>query len=331
MERASRSPLLAPSVPLLLAALLLAACGGGGTSDGLPAGSTKAELTGEVLSIDGLTSALDGVVLSLRETGDVAVTATDGWFSFGEVPTGTLTVDLVLSPTYALKTGADASTTAGADDAGGPGSDDNAAHEGEMQMSRVREQERIHVRLRIQDGAIGEMECVRAENTERETERQMLRTAANGDPDMEGEIEVAEDAEGLRFCVRVQQAEPGRDLEAEVAAPNGATEGLGPRTVDADGTCRWEIRTAAGGTLPFGAAGLEALEGYRVRVRAAVGGDVLLEGDVPALPGPVDEARRKQLRLEERTQERVVDSDGLHDRDQDRDQDRTQDDLGGDA
>jgi len=307
---------------LLLPALLLAACGGGGSLDATPT-SSKATLTGEILSIDGDTSALDGVVLALVETGQLVESSSDGWFSFGDVPTGTLTLELVSAASYSAKAG-DASTLAEDDDATDEDDDldeeddvddDNDLDEDGMCMERVRSQERLHVRIRIQDGQLGEMQCTRSENTERETERHMERTEANGDPDMEGELEMEQRQDRERFRVEVEHAEPGTDLECVVIAPDGTEESLGLRTVQGDGECEWNIDTSNGGRLPFGAGSVEDLEGYRVQVRRRATNQAMLEGDVPDLPP------RDQTRTEEQNQERAEDSDGEHDRDQDRDRD----------
>ena len=312
---------------LMAVPLLLLACGGGGT--GAPAdtlSSAKATLTGEVLSIDGDTSAVEGVVLALRETGQVAASDADGWFAFGEVPAGTLTIDLVSAASFSAKAG-DASGAAGGGSQGeggnaeGGNAEDNDMGDHVMSMERVRAQERVHVRLRIQDGELGEMQCVREENTERETERHMVRTQANADPDMQGEMEMEQDRERERFCVRVEHAEAGLDLEAVVMASDGTEESLGPRTVQPDGECEWRVDTAQGGRLPFGATSVEDLEGHRVQVRLRATGEAVLEGQAPGLPPFGASGDHAQMRQEEQAQERVEDSDGAHDRDQDRDRD----------
>ena len=321
---------------LMALPLLLLACGGGGS--GTPAdslSSAKATLTGEVLSIDGDTSAVEGVVLALRETGQVAASDADGWFAFGEVPAGTLTIDLVSAASFSAKAG-DASSAA-QDDAGGGSqgedgnadggnpegghADDNDMGDHVMSMERVRAQERVHVRLRIQDGELGEMQCVREENTERETERHMTRTQANADPDMQGEMEMEQTRERERVRVQVEHADAGLDLEAVVMASDGSEESLGPRTVQSDGQCEWRVDTSEGGRLPFGAASVEDLEGLRVQVRLRATGEAVLEGQAPGLPPFGAAGDHAQMREEEQAQERAEDSDGAHDRDQDRDRD----------
>lgn len=307
---------------LMALALLLVACGGG---TGMPTDSltsAKATLTGEVLSIDGDESAVDGVVLSLRETGQIAESDADGFFTFGAVPTGSLTLDLVTAASYSTKSGDSGSGSSGSGDDAANGGEDNDMGDQSMNMERVRAQERIHVRLRIQDGELGEMQCVREENTERETERHMVRTQDNADPDMEGEMEMTQTQERERFCVEVENADAGLDLEAVVMAADGSEESLGTRTVQQNGECEWRIDTSQGGRLPFGAASVEDLEGYRVQVREMATGTPVLHGEAPGLPPVGDHA---QTRTEEQTRESADDSDGDHDRARDQDQDRTQD------
>lgn len=317
---------------LMALALLLAACGGGSTGTPIdPLTSAKATLTGEVLSIDGDASALDGVVLALRETGQIVESGADGWFSFGDVPAGTLTLDLVSASSLSAKAGDTQAShgnggndDAGNDDAGNDDAGNDNDLDGDcMNMQRVRAQERIHVRLRLQDGELCEMQCVREESAERETERHMRRTQTNADPDMRGEVEREQRQDRERLCIEVECAEYGRDLEAVVIAAGGSEESLGLRTVQADGECEWRIDTSQGGRLPFGASSCGELEGYRVQVRARNTGDPLLEGEIPGLPPFRGQGAAKldQTRTEEQSQERVVDSDGDHDRDQDQDRD----------
>jgi len=301
---------------------LIAACGGGGGGafDTAPL-LEKATLTGEVLSIDGDIARLDGVVLALRETGQVVESDADGWFSFGEVPVGTLTLDLVHAASYSAKAGEAEPTANGPVQEGQD--DDNDMQGNGLCMEQVREQERLHVRVRIQDGELGEMQCVRAENTERETERHMEQAQTHADPDMEGEMEMEQEQERERLRICVEQAEPGTDLEALVIAPDGTEESLGPRTVQANGECEWSVDTGQGGRLPHGAGSVEDLEGYRAEVRLRTTNQVMLQGDLPGLPpyqGDED-AAREQERTEAQEQEQVQDPSGETDQDQDRDRD----------
>lgn len=316
MRRNTQATLL-----FLLSGLLLGGCGGGAAAPGGNDPLEKATLTGEILSIDGQSTSLDGVLVSLVETGAVAVTDADGYFAFPSVPTGTLTVDLVSPLALGMKAGAggmggqgDSGASGGTGGSGGPHGDangdglcdedghmyhngecfdDDAIDDGEdagddsVSVHRVREQERVHLRIRLQDGAIQEMQCTRAENQERETERHMECVADGGaECPLEGTMEMervhTRERERERFRVCVDGAEPGRELELWVFSGEGVGECLGTQTANANGECQWEAETGSGPGLPHGADRIEDMEGYRVRV-CAMNGEPMLEGDAPPL------------------------------------------------
>lgn len=276
------------SLPVLMTLLLCSACGGGSASDGAldPGSSPSAYLTGEVLSIDGQTTSLAGVVLYMPEKEQTVTTAADGSFSFGAVPLGTLSLDLVVAPSSAMK----------ADDAGsngqggsGPYSDDEIddgedADDDGVHVHRVRAQERIHVRLRIQDGECEEMDCAREQNQECETERRMERTGECDDADLTAKVEVEQrqDRECLR--VRVERSDEGRQLELRIQARTGEHENQGTCVADADGTCQWSTDTSTGGRLPFAAGGVCDLAGCKAEILDYDTGAVLLTTDVPEVP-----------------------------------------------
>src|SRR5262245_9058722 len=73
------------SVPVLALALAVSGCGGGSGGGGDAVGS---QVLGHVVSRDGSSAELDGVVVSCEETGEVAVTDADGRFEM-DVPSGT--------------------------------------------------------------------------------------------------------------------------------------------------------------------------------------------------------------------------------------------------
>jgi len=309
--RAARSILT-----LLVATLLIAACGGGASTpfDAVPTASkATAFLTGEIVSVDGSTGSLDGVLLGLRETGDGVVTDLDGSFSFGEVPTGTLTIDIISIPATSAKSGEDS----GHDDSGHHGDDDPPHHDedddglcdeeghqhqngecfdddevedgedaddDDLSVHRVRAREQIHIRLRLENGAIGTMECVREQNREREVEMVMARTEANDDPDMKGKLELESREDRERLKVRVERSDTGRQLELWATAPNGNQEALGTCTADGEGEARWTFDTSNGARLPFGLGSVEDLEGHRFEVRDGGTGAVMLRVNAPALP-----------------------------------------------
>ncbi len=321
--------LLAPAL------LLLAACGSGGGTP--PTLATAASLTGEVVEIDGQGALVAGVVLKLAETGEIAVTDTAGAFAFPAVPTGSLTLELVSCPTFATvysMTGEDASN--GEEGHQGPPWDEEEVEDGEdadeddVNVHRVREQERVHLRLHIQDGAICEMECVRDQNRECEVEITLSPTEDTDDDEMAGKLEIESRDDRDRFKVYVWNATPDRDLEVFVVADDGDEESLGVVTVDADGEASWVLDGSEGDDLPFGVLAVADLEGYEVEVRDADTGLVLLTETIPAMPpyfgehGQGSEGQnqsRAQDRAEDPEQQRAGDLD--HDRDRDQEGDRT--------
>lgn len=298
-----------------LGALLLTGCGSGSTPyDGLPSYEKgTAVVTGEVVLADASETPLDGVILALRETGATVVTDADGSFTFAAAPSGTLTIDLIAAPTaFTVLKSDDAGTAAGESgghqgdpgphgDADGDGVCDEAGHQyhngdcfdeeeiedgedagdDEVFMHRVRAQERIHVRLRLEDGAIGSMECTRDQDRERETEVRMECLDASA---VEGKLEFEQRQTRQRLRACVEHAGDGASCELWAIAPDGAEERVCTATANAYGEARWGLDTGAGARLPFGAGGLGELEGYRFQVRDAGTGAVRLRAQGPALP-----------------------------------------------
>lgn len=330
------------ALPLLaLAALLLAACGGGSSGEQL------ASLSGEVVEIDGQSAQVAGVVLMLAETGETAVTDADGAFAFPEAPTGTLILELVSSPMVAGAANTDAPQ--------GPQGDDGHRHEGDdghhgqawdqegvddgedagdgdVVVHRVRDQERVHVRLRIRDGAICEMECHREQNRECELEVVMTATEDCDDDDLAGKLELETRDDRERFKVRVWNATFADDLEVVVIDLADDEDSLGEATVDADGEASWTLDVSLGDALPFDVPSVSDLEGYVVEMRDADTGTTLLVAEVPPMPAfewqwqhqngqKPEEPPREQSRNEDPALDRSGDLD--HDRDQDQEGDRT--------
>ncbi len=301
------------SCRLLLSLALAAtpACGGG-ADGGLPAGPTApvatAILDGQVLEVDGQTTALAGIAVVLAETATTAVTGADGAFSLGAVPTGSLTLDVSMptagAPSVVASGSAEGDGGRGAagnpDPGGGPsGAGPDEIEDGEdlngngtLEIHRARDRERIRVQLRIQDGAVLSMTCSRDGDRdgdgecdgERDVEVRMTLAESSDDDDIAGELDL--DARAGRECFRVQVegATPDRLLAVVAIDPAGLEDPQGTATVGADGAASWEFDAFQGDRLPFGATTVAELEGYRAEVRDASTALLLLFAEVPELP-----------------------------------------------
>ncbi len=259
------------------AALLFAACGGGSSGAGEVASVVQApELEGVVLDVDGETALVAGIALTMDETGEEVVSDEAGLFAFRHVPEGDLTLSLVHAKPRLLSARAFTSDRA---------NEQADRREDAVRIWRVQRGERIRVEVRVEEGRIVEARIVRENDGRRELEIEMRRTDENPDPDMEGEIELAVDAEGCQeFEVEVENADPKMTLVAVVIDPASEDEDrLGVRTVEQDGDAEWRFDTCQGDDLPFGVDSLLDLEGYGVEVRNREG-VALLRARIPDLP-----------------------------------------------
>lgn len=260
------------------AACLAVGCGVSDTaSQGtLPPVAESASLKALVVENDGETAGLDGHAFTMVQTGETAESAADGSLAFGPAPLGSLTLRLASAYESRLD----------GEGGGHDPDDDEYADRAEVHIERVQAQERIEVRIHVLGG---EMNCVRVSRqlrNEHDVEIEMLRTDANDDPDMTGELEFERDVDRQAFEVEVEHADTGRELELVVIDTDANEESQGVRTVDALGEAEWRMDTGEGDRLPFGVDDLEELECYGVEVRDANTGDVLLTAAVSEMPPP---------------------------------------------
>jgi len=296
-------------------ATALAGCGGGaGGVDPAPGGTpvVAGKVTGAVTQINDDTSALAGVQIRMIETGEVVTSAPDGGFDFVASSPRSFTLALVTAPLLG-KRGADDGEEDAEDDQDGDddeiddgdqdgdddeiGDDDDGdedeiddgdeSSETEVEVHRVEDGEHIHVRLRIRDGRLEQVEVSRSGHDEREVEVFMDRAATSDDADIKGKLEVEIRDDRQRLEVEAEHATAGRDLELFVLAPDGTEQSLGVLSVDSFGEAEWEISTEQGGVLPLGAGSVEDLVDHTVEVRDAVEGIVLLIATVPDVPASV--------------------------------------------
>jgi hypothetical protein len=303
----------------LLASFALAACGGGGGGGGTVG---TASLRGTVVSVDGTTSNLGGVVLVDPRTGKTVVTAGNGAFDFGRVPAGTITLRVGGGATAMVtvareETGGGESGDEPGDGVGGdePSGDDDGAdheageHEGDHEagdddgrhdgrddgddhdvgdddcdVANVSDGENVDVNVSIRDGKIDSVEVSCSRGDERRAQVALERAAESDDADANGALRIALNDERSFVRLAGEHLTPGRSVEWFVLDLDGVAESQGTRTVDADGKAVWELSTKDGDALPFGVATVADLEGFQVEIRDATDGSVLLFATVPALP-----------------------------------------------
>ena len=268
------------SLSALLAGLsALTACGGGGGAS--PGGVGTAALTGRVILRDGTSSNLGGILLSMPRTGTTVVTAPDGSFSFGSIPTGTIAVRL-------LSTAATVSTQGGGaddgpnhdvgDDNGGNGDgvddnggddvnddngvdaidddsnddgDDHDTGDDDFDVVGITDGEKIEVHMSVDGGVIESLDCSRSGSDDREAEVRMTRSVDSDDADVTGKIETEARLDRQRLKIEVEHLTVGRVVKAIVTLA-GVDADLGSRTADAFGEVEWDLNTNDGDVLPHG-------------------------------------------------------------------------------
>jgi len=301
---------------LLVGLSALTACGGGGGGGASPGVGTAA-LTGRVTLRDGTSSNLGGIVLTMPRTGRTIVTAPDGSFSFGAIPTGTITIRL-------LSTAATVSTQGGGaddgpnhdvgDDNGGNGDgvddnggddvnddngvdaidddanddgDDNDTGDDDFDVVGITDGEKLEIRLRVNGDVIESVDCSRSNSDDREAEVRMTRSVDSDDADVTGEIETESRTDRQRLKIEVEHLTVGRVVKA-ILTLAGVEADLGSRTADAFGEVEWDLNTNDGDVLPHGVTTVAELAGADVRVEDAGNGTILTFGTVPETPAATD-------------------------------------------
>lgn len=300
---------------LALGLSTLTACGGGG--GGGSGGVGTASLAGRVVLVDGTSSSLGGVLLSMPRTGATVVTAPDGSFDFGNVPTGTLTVRLgtAAARVGVQRNGADdppnhdvgddnGGNGDGLDDNGGDDvnddngvdaidsdslddGDDHDTGDDDFDLVGVTAGERVELHLTIRDGVVESLSCARSHAEDREAEVRMTRSVDSDDADVTGKIETEARLDRQRLKIEVEHLTPGRVVKAFVTLA-GVEADLGSRTADAFGEVEWDLNTNDGDALPLGVTTVAELVGADVRVEDAGDATVLLVGTVPETPTTTD-------------------------------------------
>jgi len=249
-----------------LALLVVPACVGG--SGGVTT-TGAAALQGVVYERDGQSSDLDGVTITLVETGAAAWTEADGSFRIDGVEPGVYTIDVR----------DERSPDSDADEHHG---DEDEFHDGEGRP-RIEVPEdcgRIEVRIALEGGEIVDF-C--ASNHEERRAVARLHLAEHVEMEIAGKILVASGPEGEHLAVCVEGLEAGTLLEVRIGGMVAGSAETG-----ADGEACFVNDTGEGDVL-LGGTTLDLLVGARVEVRLAASGELLLVGEVPRLPEETDE------------------------------------------
>ncbi len=300
---------------LVLALGTLTACGGG--SGGTSPGVGTASLTGRVVLRDGTSSNLGGLLLTMPRTGRTIMTAADGSFSFGAIPTGTVAVRLgalAASVTTQADGDDDGPNHDVGDDNGGNGDgvddidgddvnddsgvdaidddqnddgDDNDTGDDDFDIVGITDGESIEIHMSVNGGKIESLDCSRSNSDDREAEVRMTRSVDSDDADVTGKIETEARLDRQRLKIEVEHLTVGRVVRAFVTLA-GVEADLGSRTADAFGEVEWDLNTNDGDVLPHGVTTVEELAGADVRVEDAGDATILVFGTVPETPASTD-------------------------------------------
>jgi hypothetical protein len=263
----------------------MVACGGGG---GGSAALEAAALQGVVFEVDGQTADRSGVEVRVLETGQLATTGADGRFYFSRVPTGTVTLGFGPSLAALAQTGpggGHGSDDPPGDDRGGASGSDDEDDQGNPQVGGVAGGDTVEVRAAVEGGQVTELSVVSSDRVR--AEARLVRDAAAGDPDVQGKVKVESRLDRERFAIEAERLDAGTVVEFFLDDPADAAGfiSIGAAAAIAGGEAQIERSTNDGDPLPLDALGAKDLAGFLVEVRLT-SGDLLLTGEVPALPDP---------------------------------------------
>jgi len=245
-----------------LLALFLAACGGSsGTA------MQSAALMGNVYEVDGQSLDLDGVEVTLVETGETAWTDGAGDFGFHDLPAGTYTLSFDSSANVAAQL-----------DGGAAGDDDRPAVD-------VPDGGRVEVRVALEGDHVKDFSAGSHEARDASARLHLTDAAELAGIRVEGSIKLRSGADGERFAVCVFGLEAGDVIEVWVAQEGqlvsiGEAEAVRFEDGEHEGTKACLVRES--GNLPLGVESLDAVAG---RLLTVTFGDVtVLKGEIPDLP-----------------------------------------------
>ena len=238
-----------PLAPLGLS-LLLAACGGG---SGAPSGG-GALLKGSVVAVNGQSTNVAGVSVRSASTGASDMSGADGTFDLGSVPGGIEVLHV------------------------------HTEHGVEIEIEvEVHDGDEVEIRISVHDDHVDRVNEDHCDDDGSHSENRTRLTALEAG--LEGHVRVRKDEDGDQgFDIEAENLAAGRLVDMVVIDPTtGAEELLARVTADDHGEAELELRSSDGQRLPFNVADVADLADFRVEVRDASTGLVILEGEVPAL------------------------------------------------
>ncbi|MFM8386237.1 MAG: hypothetical protein ACKOCB_05380 [Planctomycetia bacterium] len=234
-----------------LALASLAACGGGGGGGG----STSGLLKGNVVSVNGSSSNVSGVVVKALSTNAQTTTNSAGGFTLPNLPAGLQGV------TFKTSNGSEQEVEFEIEDGG-----------------------ELRVSVRVNDDSLDDIDEDHCGGSTRTEARAPLVSALGH----RGYVRVRREADGDQgFDVEAEGLTPGQVVAMVVIDPSDDSEDLiGTVTATGiEGEAEVELRSSDGEQMPFNMGSVIGLAGFRVEVRVGSQvGAVMMEGVVPA-PG----------------------------------------------
>ncbi len=272
-------------------------------------------LEGTVYEVDGEANNLGGIGVTLSETGHFAVTGSDGSFSFEDLDAG--------SYTLRFDTHGEIADESDDGESEGDAREEGEDSEGHPRVDVNGDGDRVEVRVAIEDGEVKDFSVGHHEY--RHAIARMF-PAEHAPYRAEGRIKIAEIEDGFRFVVTAAPFEPGTVVEIWVDDRKHDPVLVGTAVAEG-GEIFFERDTRASDLLPFGVLDIDALENYRVEVRLADTEELMLIGEIPALPREMEHPREEDGKDddEEESDDDERDEDESDD-DDERDEDESDDD-----
>ena len=234
-------------------------CGGGGSGSSKAAQKASAvQVRGNIVSVNGDSAAVAGVVVAVPGAGKSATSDGAGRFDLGSLRSGTVTIQ-VTTPSS--------------------GSDDPMEIEVELEKEGKAE---LHISI---DGGQVVRLSVDRSCGEGEAENETCGPLTGGGGSMDGQVRLRKrEGGGQELEVEMEHLRPETEVEVHLARAGGDdSRSLGALSASGEGKADLQIRTEDGDRLPHDVADVAELEGFQVEVRDAATGAVLFTGTIPAM------------------------------------------------